>query len=167
MKAPFLFILLLLTGVFRYAEAQGSLHFQVVDRLRIRGLLKQSETDSVMKTERLAALKFHILINQYRKENKLDTICFSDTLWLASRNHCVWMYTNDQLNHIEEENTPSFTGEDPGDRYDFVTNKKGNCNWTGENILYSYTWAKTIEEIATDMASSSFSTWQASPGHNA
>lgn len=167
MKPLFIFILHLLAGIFSYAEAQESLHLQVTDRLRLRGVLKESASDSVMKIERLAALKFHKLINQYRKENKLDTIRFNDTLWLASRNHCIWMRVNDQLSHNQEANTPSFTGDDPGDRCDFVVNNKGNCSWTGENAQYNHVYGSRITEIAEKIAQYSFASWKSSPGHNA
>jgi uncharacterized protein YkwD len=167
MKTPFLFFLYLLAGISCYAQTQESLHLQITDRLRLRGVLKESATDSVMKIERLAALKFHTLINQYRKENKLDTIRFNDTLWLASRNHCIWMKQNDQLSHIQEANTPSYTGDDPGDRYDFVVNNAGNCSWTGENAQYNYVYGSRIAEMADVIAQRSFASWKSSPGHNA
>ncbi|MCA6361833.1 MAG: CAP domain-containing protein [Bacteroidetes bacterium] len=150
-----------------FVIAQESLRFQTVDMLRLRGVFKQTATDTVMKIERLAALKFHTLLNAYRRENKLDTLRFNDTLWLASRNHNIWMIANKQLSHSEEKDTPSFTGEDPGDRYEFVAKDKANCSWTGENCLYNFSYGSTIEKAADNIARSAISQWKASPGHNA
>lgn len=163
----FLFILVLSCIATSYLPAQESLRFQTVDHLRLRGVFKQSATDTVMKIERLAALKFHKLLNAYRRENKLDTLRFNDTLWLASRNHNIWMIANGQLSHSEEKDTPSFTGEDPGDRYEFVAKDKANCSWTGENCLYNFSYGSTIEQAAENIARSAISQWKASPGHNA
>jgi uncharacterized protein YkwD len=147
--------------------AQESLRFQTVDQLRLRGVQKQAITDTVMKIERLAALKFHKLLNAYRRENKLDTLRFNDTLWLASRNHNIWMMVNNQLSHSEEKDTPSFTGEDPGDRYEFVAKDNANCSWTGENCLYNFSYGSSIEKAAENIARESISQWKSSPGHNA
>ncbi|MCU0432649.1 MAG: CAP domain-containing protein [Bacteroidia bacterium] len=163
----FLVTLILYCACIHSVQAQQSLRFEVTDQLRIRGVLKQSVTDSVMKTERLAALRFHRLINEYRRENKLDTLAFNDTLWLAARNHNIWMMANDYMGHTEEKETPSFTGEDPGDRYEFVVNGNGNCLWTGENCLYNFASGSTVESAAENIATASFSQWKSSPGHNA
>jgi uncharacterized protein YkwD len=163
----FLFLLLLFcTGVVS-APAQESLRFQTVDQLRFRGIMKQTTTDTVMKVERLAALKFHQLINAYRLENKLDTLRFNDTLWHAARNHNIWMIANNELSHVEEKETPSFTGEDPGDRYAYVVNDHVNCSWTGENCLYNHAYISTINESIERIANAAIAQWKASPGHNA
>ena len=130
-------------------------------------ILSQSKTDSVMHIERLAAFKFHKIINEYRFKNRQDTISWDEGLWLTCRNHNVWMSTNSELSHTEWPNTKCFLGISPNDRYDFTTSKKGACNWSAENALYNYSSkGTTIDEIAEEIASTSFEQWRYSPGHN-
>ena len=80
----------------------------------INDLLNSSKNDSIQKIERLAALKFHILINNYRLKNGLDTIGWDEGLWLTCRNHNVWMASNSDLTHKQLKNTKFFIGEENG-----------------------------------------------------
>ena len=72
------------------AFAKGKLEFVQ----RLNAIKKTAETDSVQFIERLAAFYFHENINEYRKASNKGKLVWDDTLWLASRNHCVWMAAN-------------------------------------------------------------------------
>ena len=133
----------------------------------INDLLNLSKNDSIQKIERLAALKFHILINNYRLKNGLDTIGWDEGLWLTCRNHNLWMASNSDLTHQQLKNTKFFTGEHPNNRYDYTTLNKGNCNWSGENALSNFNCdGKNIVEITDNISTTSFEQWKYSPGHN-
>jgi uncharacterized protein YkwD len=133
----------------------------------IQNLLKLAKKDSIQKIERLAALKFHKIINDYRKKNKLDILAWDDAFWLTCRNHCIWMSANSVLSHDEKAGTKYFTGYDPDDRYKYATLGKGKSQWCGENALYNYDIkGKTIMQIASNIALCSFNQWKHSPGHN-
>ena len=140
---------------------------QIFQTSQLSILIKKCYSDSVQKTERLAALKFHKLINKYRKENKIDTLAWDDTLWLASRNHNIWMGENAKLSHTQTEDTKFFTGKGPGDRYNYATANKGRSSWSGENALYNYNDnGSSVEEISESMAAAAFRQWKDSPGHD-
>lgn len=145
----------------------SSLMAQVFQISQLSALIKMCYSDSVQKTERLAALKFHKLINQYRKENKIDTLAWDDTLWLASRNHNIWMGENAKLSHTQTENTKYFTGKGPGDRYKYATVDRGRSSWSGENALYNYNDnGSSVAQISETMAKAAFNQWKNSPGHD-
>jgi uncharacterized protein YkwD len=140
---------------------------QIYNVSNLSNLLSQSKTDSLKKIERLAAFKFHRIINAYRKKNRLDTISWDEGLWLTCRNHNIWMSTNAELSHSERTNTKYFFGISPSERYEFTTLKKGTCYWSAENALYNYSAVgNTIDKIATEIATTSFEQWKQSPGHN-
>jgi uncharacterized protein YkwD len=140
---------------------------QIFQTSQLSAVIKKCYTDSVQKTERLAALKFHKLINQYRKENKIDSLAWDDTLWLASRNHNIWMGENAKLSHTQTENTKYFSGKGPGDRYKYATADKGGSSWSGENALYNYSDnGSSIEQISETMAKAAFNQWKNSLGHD-
>jgi uncharacterized protein YkwD len=140
---------------------------QIFQTSQLSTVIKKCNTDSVQKTERLAALKFHTLINQYRKENKIDTLCWDDTLWLTSRNHNIRMGENAKLSHTQKEDTKYFTGNSPGDRYNYTTANKGGSSWSGENALYNWSDnGSSVEQISETMAKAAFNQWKDSPGHD-
>ncbi len=130
-------------------------------------LIQTAQKDKNEKIERLAATKFHKLINDYRKEKKLAAIDWDDALWLASRNHNFWMDANATLSHEEKKGTKCFSGSKPGSRYMYATAGKGLASWSGENILYHYDLGgRTVNEAATNIANKAFKIWQNSPGHD-
>lgn len=140
---------------------------QVFQASKLPFLLNQSRKDSIANTERIAAIKFHRIINEYRNKNKLDSLAWDDTLWVAARNHCVWMETNNELSHIQKEGTKYFTGNNPGDRYDYASANKGLGSWSGENALYNFSDnGSDIEAISNEMAEQAFTQWKNSPGHD-
>lgn len=141
---------------------------QIADESKLSVILKNASVDSVEKTERLAAIYFHEIINRYRVSKGKPSLGWDDTLWLAARNHCNWMIANDELSHTEKAGTKMFNGAGPGDRYNFASKNNGSCNWSGENALYNYSVtdngsARNAMAIATD----AFEQWRNSPGHNA
>ncbi len=133
----------------------------------VNQLIAKSEKDSVAYIERLAALEFHKLINEYRKENDLNEIKWNETLWVATINHNTWMDKANNLTHHQKPNTKYFTGDSPGDRLDFAAGGNSDINWSGENALYNYSsYGDSKEGIAKNIAQRSFEQWKASPGHN-
>lgn len=131
-------------------------------------MMALAETDSLADIERLAAQKFHVLINDYRSSNDLDTLLWNEVLWISSRNHCVWMMENDQLSHYEWADTKYFTGSDPAERYKSASRGRTEGNYTAENILYHFASSGAHKNrIAQQIAETSFLQWKNSPGHNA
>lgn len=140
---------------------------QIFQAAKLSSVINNCSKDSVQKTERLAALKFHQLINEYRLINKLDTLAWDDVLWLTSRNHNIWMGENDVLSHHQEKGTQFFTGADPGDRYEYAASGKTGTSWSGENALYNWNDnGSSISEISDAMAMAAFNQWKNSPGHD-
>ncbi|MBV6483921.1 MAG: CAP domain-containing protein [Flavobacteriales bacterium] len=116
--------------------------------------------------ERAAALEFHKLINQYRSENLLQPLVWDDTIWVAAKNHSLWMRFNTRLSH-HETNSMLFTGKTPEDRYYFVTEGKPTVSINGENILLNFSCkGKNVEQTALNIAKESFEQWKSSAGHN-
>ncbi|NLJ08604.1 MAG: hypothetical protein GX437_13160 [Sphingobacteriales bacterium] len=144
--------------------------FEIYKQTDLNRLLAAAKTDSASIIERLAALKFHQLLNKYRKENKLDTVAWNDIFWLTCRNHSVYMIVNDELTHTQQKGKEKFTGKEPGNRLLFVEDGNASFSWRGENALYFFNTSyigKNAEEIAEDIAEKAFDTWKKSPGHNA
>lgn len=151
--------LLSTVSLFSQAKAQKS------DALN--SVISTAETDSVQYIERLAAYLFHNKINAYRAAKQLPELAWDDTLWLASRNHSLWMQANAKLSHDEQTGTKLFTGKSPGDRYNYASAGNGKAAWCGENALYNYSADPgTANQIAERIAQYSLAQWQASPGHN-
>lgn len=126
-------------------------------------------TDSMLRIDYLISLKFHELLNIHRKVNKTHELIWDDTLWLASRNHNLWMEKDNQLSHIETNVSPFFTGKTPGERHVFITNSTKRSDWCGENCLYI---SSASHKLSSDtvyinhVATSVFQTWKTSDGHN-
>lgn len=148
-------------------QARSTAPRKIYTAAQLPELLKKAKTDSALYEERAAAMLFHKLINDYRRENKTDTLAWNDTLWLASRNHCVWMMEKNELTHHQAKGTPMFTGVSPGDRYNYVVNNVGRHSWSGENALYNFTQSYSPMKTRIKMiAEKSFGQWRNSPGHN-
>lgn len=139
---------------------------QVFKYHELNKVLSDTNKNIKAKIEYRASEIFHLLLNDYRKKNELNELEYNKYLWLASRNHNLWMIENKKLGHEENKISKCFTGKNPGDRLDFVV--KGNCGWTAENCLYnfSYTEGDTVENIARQIAELSFEQWRNSKGHN-
>ncbi|MCC5917157.1 MAG: CAP domain-containing protein [Cryomorphaceae bacterium] len=116
-----------------------------------------------------AAKKFHYLLNEYRAENELDTLSWSDLLWLTALNHTIWMGQNEKLSHKQELETPYFTGISPSKRMYFSDDIGSGEYFAGENVWYSrglVALENEEDEIAKSIAVFAFSSWKNSKGHN-
>ncbi|MBL4669261.1 MAG: CAP domain-containing protein [Flavobacteriales bacterium] len=144
-----------------------SINAQISTNKDIAILLKKSEKDSIAKIERLAALGFHKLINEYRQSKNLSVISWDETLWIATKNHNAWMAEADILSHNQYKKNKYYTGSGPGDRFNYAAGGNSPNGWSGENALYNYSaYGKSIKEIAQNIAFRSFKQWKNSPGHN-
>lgn len=152
---------------FLFVILNNNVQAQICRASNISKLLEAAEKDKVQKIERMAAKKFHKLLNEYRVKNKLEAIAWDEAAWLTARNHNYWMSTNGTLSHDEKKGTRCYSGTDPGDRYKYATAGKGSAHWSAENILYHYeVEGKNDIDIATKIAAYSFKIWKNSPGHN-
>ena len=132
----------------------------------LEDLLSEVKKDSTLQIERLAAFYFYQLINEYRIKNKKGWLLWDDRLWLAARNHNLYIAHNN-FAHDEIEKHPFYTGNDPGDRVNYVKDNQSTISWSGENIYCRSNFnGKTIEEAAKDIALDAFEGWKHSPGHN-
>jgi uncharacterized protein YkwD len=140
---------------------------QPVNIHSISSVLKKTETDSIRKIERQAAIKFHQLLNNYRSKKGRHLLRWSETLWIASYNHTLWMETNEKLSHVQKKGTTNFTGENPGDRYNYAAGGKSPFSCSAENALYNYSGiGNTIDKIANNIAVHSLEQWIDSPDHH-
>jgi len=134
-------------------------------------LFEQADIDVKTKIERIAAMEFHKLLNEYRKSKGKNELIFNETLWIASRNHCEYMKGRDALNHKQfmvDKKLKTYTGQNPGDRYDYASGGNAEYNWSGENILYNFSGiSDDYEQRALEIAKQSIEQWKKSPGHNA
>ena len=140
---------------------------QIYTEKEISIAINKSKKDSVSKIERLAALKFHNIINKYRLKHHLDSLHWSESLWITTRNHSVWMAETDKLSHTQTKKNNYFTGRKIQDRIKYVTNINSKINLLGENVLYnSDISGSTINKIAYNIASIAFKEWKNSSDHN-
>ena len=145
-------------------------------------LFKNIENDTLLMFERMASFHFHQLLNQYRTSKRKKTVYWDDKLWLAARNHNVYLLQNNKhLSHTESSSKPYFTGKQPEDRMEYVTYgskeyKFGgfeNCAVSGEmekgsmdlNYYDGMSWDDMIE-TAKNAAEEMFEMWKSSLGHN-
>lgn len=139
----------------------------VYDNSKLNYLLKKAEMDSVQKIERLSALEFHKLINNYRIQKGKNSLQWNNDLWLAARNHNAWMVGNNKLSHSEIKGTINFTGEELLERTAFVLKGKFETYSFGENVLYHFTIkGRNITEISKTIALTTLNQWKKSKGHN-
>ncbi len=127
-----------------------------------------SKTDSIVKLERLTALYFHEMLNEYRQKKKRERLSWDDTLWLAARNHAVWMMKNDKISHTQSTSSKAFTGKSYKDRITYVLKEKVSFNATGENALYNSNsgQSKQIDLWAKELANICFNQWKNSKDHH-
>lgn len=120
-----------------------------------------------LQLERLAAYFFHQRINQHRLENRRTTLYWDDRMWLAARNHNVYM-TKTKYGHEEAKTGQEFTGESPSDRIQFVMYNGFKMSLYGENILMNFSafYQRSIIDNAQNIAAESFEQWKNSPPHN-
>lgn len=145
-------------------------------------LLEGIEKDKMLQLERMTALVFHHTLNEYRAQKGKKTIFWDDKLWLAARNHNIYLFTyNKSLSHNQSKKGDRFTGRGPEDRVYYVTYGSRdhtmtgfeNCAVSGEmspgpidlNYSGSLTYTEMLEQAKYD-AANMFDLWKNSSGHN-
>lgn len=112
-----------------------------------------------LQTEIKMAQQIHTLINKHRVQKKLSKLQWNDTLWLAARNHAVYLLLNNLTGHTQQAGKVGFTGTSPEQRVTYLLGKTPDYNMGGENV-YSQT-GFAFESITQN----SFSAWLNSQGH--
>lgn len=135
-------------------------------------ILKEIENDTIAKIERLAAFEFHHLLNNYRKQQRKQALDFDEIMWIAARNHNLYMKAAGDLTHSEDMKLSKLnsyaTGSYPSERVDFAAaDKELYISSGGENCLYNYSfYGNNYVEIAKNMALTAFNQWKSSKGHH-
>lgn len=111
--------------------------------------------------ERLLAQQTHASINRHREQKQLSQLQWNDTLWLAARNHAVYLLLNNLTGHTQQAGKQAFNGQQPEDRIAFLVGETPNYRMEGENV-YSQS-GFTLES----MPNNSVESWLNSPGHKA
>lgn len=147
------------------AEPNQNAEPKVIKLAQLNAFLKSSQSDSLLLTQRLAAIYFHQTLNQYRISIHADTLVWDEALWLCAQNHCNWMALHNKLSHTQQENTVLYSGKTPAQRVQFVTGENlGGC---AENALYSSISGKfSVNELAGYIAAIAFELWKGSAGHH-
>ena len=147
-------------------------------------LKQQLAEDTTLIFEWLTSFHFHQLINKYRSSKRLPTLYWDDRMWLAARNHNIYMIEVGDLTHSQRRNNLYFTGSTPDKRVNYVTYNVKELNTNAENCLYTTIeitkskndfltvkgWVERdiqqIEETAVRLAEEGFEQWKNSSGHN-
>ena len=178
----FLSILFFCLAFFGHAQQQFTLRDTIYREGDLYTIFKNTDNDTLLMLERMAAFHFHQLLNQYRASKRKKTVYWDDKLWMAARNHNIYLVQNNKhLSHTESSAKPYFTGKQPQDRMDFVTYgskeyKFGgfeNCAVSGEmepgamnlNYFDGMSW-DDMAETAIYAAEEMFEMWKSSMGHN-
>lgn len=176
-------ILIFLCFFSSIAQSQHTISDTIYREGSLYALRKNIGTDTLLMLERMASYHFHQLVNQYRVSKRKKTIYWDDKLWLAARNHNVFMVQNlKHLSHSESKSKPYATGRYPEDRMEYVTYGSRefrfggfeNCAVSGGMVPGSMDLTvfrgETIDDLidmAIDAAEVFFDIWKHSPGHNA
>jgi hypothetical protein len=130
-------------------------------------VFSELKTDTMMQIERLAAFYFHQLINEYRIKNGKPWLQWDEELWLASRNHSL--YITITFEHIQDSYNKFQTGYWQDSRIDWVRENRERNDYSGENLCGFPFGSKNyykIEEFAKYIAETALESWKTSPGHN-
>lgn len=120
-----------------------------------------------LQLERLTAYFFHQKINQYRLDRNLNTLYWDDRMWLAARNHNLYLWKQNALTHEESKEKPFYSGLNPWDRMQYVTYNNYKMESFSENCLYFTDHFLTFEaDAAMELAERALVQWKNSPGHN-
>ena len=178
----FLTIVFFYLSFFGHAQQQVHLRDTIYREGDLYAIFKNIETDTLLMLERMAAFHFHQLLNQYRASKRKKTVYWDDKLWMAARNHNIYLVQNNKhLSHTESSSKPYFTGKQAQDRMEYVTYgsreyKFGgfeNCAVSGEmepgsmdlNYFDGMSW-DDMTETAIYAAEEMFEMWKSSMGHN-
>jgi len=92
---------------------------------------------------------------------------WDDKMWLAARNHNLYLWKLNALTHDEVKTKNFFTGYKPWDRIQYVTYNNYKMESYAENCLfYTNDYYICDAEDAIEMANRAFEQWKNSPGHN-
>lgn len=151
------------TVISRPSRVKGKYEDVLLKRGDISRMLNDVKNDKYLQFERLSSYFFHQLINEHRVKNNLSWLYWDDCLWIAARNHNVYM-ANNVFSHHEKEGLKYFSGKDAPDRVNYVCS---NIICSGENI-YSSSWRSVtdVEQDAKNIAIGAFDSWKKSYGHN-
>jgi uncharacterized protein YkwD len=139
------FILLIVSSlvqspIYIHAEkillSDSSKYAQILREGDISRILNDIKNSPDLQLERLAAYFFHQRINKYRLENGLTTLYWDDRMWLAARNHNLYLWKLNALTHDEVKTKTFFTGNKPWDRIQFVTFNNYKMEYYSENCLF-------------------------------
>jgi len=144
---------------------------QIQDRVYTEGnlveLFRNIETDEKLQFERLIAYHFHQIINEYRQTKGKKTLYWDDRLWLAARNHNLYMNAADELTHGESSKNSFYTGGAPTTRMKYTSYGLIQTDGGGENcLMFSLDEEEMTNELALSIAQDGFDQWRNSDGHN-
>jgi uncharacterized protein YkwD len=167
---------------FTFSQSQRTIKDTIYKEVDGHIFLKNIKFDSLLQLERMTSFHFHQLLNQYRISKGKKTIYWDDKLWLAARNHNIYLLRNNKnLNHNESSSKAYFSGNLPQNRVDYVTYSSGefkfggfeNCAVSGEMIPSSIDEQahrqgsiNDLVVLAKSSAENMFELWKSSPGHN-
>ena len=177
-----IFVLLFCTPFITFSQFKKPIYDTLYREGDLYALLNNIQNDSMLMLERMVSFHFHQLINEYRMSKGKSTIYWDDKLWLAARNHNVYLLKNNKnLSHSETNSKYYYTGSQPENRVNYVLyysnefNMAGyeNCAVNGEMIPNSYDFnaygefqldhlVDQVKRLAEEM----FEMWKNSPGHN-
>jgi uncharacterized protein YkwD len=177
-----IFIILSIYTKFGFAQTV-TIQDDIYREGEMNDFLNGIENDKFLQLERMTSMAFHNILNEYRASEGGKTIYWDDKLWMAARNHTVYMHRTADFSHTESWQSEIFTGLDPENRVDFVTydiNEFDNASYEniavfGQNFSEAaavdmsfandLTWEEMLE-LAVNNAQSMFEMWKDSPGHN-
>jgi hypothetical protein len=150
---------------------------------QIAVLLDNLENDPILQFEWLAAIHFHKLVNEYRNEMDRKSIHWNNSLWMAARNHNVYLLRSlNTLSHWQSKEKSFFTGSQPENRVNFVTYESGdfqgagfeNCYFRGKDLVLDRMDVNKVNALTVDqlnakaekVANKAFEWWKQSKGHN-
>jgi len=167
-----IFLLLCISGAYSQIDSNGNVLSDTIFEKTLKEgnlshLLSEVPNSPDLQLERLAAYFFHQRINQYRLDNGLSTLYWDDRIWLAARNHNLYLWKLNALTHDEVKTNTFFTGNKPWDRIQYVTYNNYKMEYYAENCLfYTNDFYTFNAENAIEIANRAFEQWKNSPGHN-
>jgi uncharacterized protein YkwD len=99
--------------------------------------LVKNQRDPALETERQLARETHDKINLHRQSLKLQPLRWNDTLWLAARNHAIYLLKNKASAHNQEKGKAEYSGKSVQERVDYLLEGSKIINNLGENVYTS------------------------------
>ena len=127
-------------------------------------LIEDATEDNLIQVEIQASILFNEILNQYRAEKKLKPMEWNIGLWMAARNHSIYM-TNEEFSHMQTKKISTYyTGYKFFNRLNYVLSSPAANNLAGgENLVMFYMHP---EQTITYYVNIAFQRWKNSPGHN-